>query len=169
MFGSNGQDENPKQILKDTTWRWNHNKPHPHPKEAMKIWPHRKCKLDKIEVKSIFKTKAFSKLTTHCPSNPTYDINIVDGVDNTDNYAGVDETEIWYYNLREDCIDRAYLACNHYRNISKEQMRQKADDSHLPLYKVNNCYELQLASDFSDIEDTFLKEKAIKRKYYESN
>ena len=118
MFGSNGQDENPKQILKDTTWRWNHDKPHPHPEEAMKIWPHRKCKLDKIEVKSIFKTKAFSKLTTHCPSNPTYDINIVDGVDNIDNYAGVDETEIWYYNLREECIDRAYLACNHYRNIS---------------------------------------------------
>ena len=48
-------------------------------------------------------------------------------------------------------------------------MKQKADDSHLPLYKVNNCYELQLASDFSDIEDIFLKEKAIKRKYYENN
>ena len=169
MFGSNGQDENPKQILKDTTWRWNHDKPHPHPEEAMKIWPHRKCKLDKIEVKSIFKTKAFSKLTTHCPSNPTYDINIVDGVDNIDNYAGVDETEIWYYNLREECIDRAYLACNHYRNISKEQMRQKADNSHLPLYRVKNCYELQLQSDFSEKEDEFLKNKAIKRGYYENN
>ena len=169
MFGSNGQDENPKQILKDTTWRWNHDKPHPHPEEAMKIWPHRKCKLDKIEVKSIFKTKAFSKLTTHCPSNPTYKINIVDGVDNIDNYAGVDETEIWYYELREECIDRAYLACNHYRNISKEQMKQKANDSHLPLYRVNNCYELQLASDFSEKEDEFLKNKAIKRGYYEND
>ena len=48
-------------------------------------------------------------------------------------------------------------------------MRQKADDSHLPLYRVSNCYELQLASDFTDIEDTFLKEKSIKRKYYENN
>ena len=79
------------------------------------------------------------------------------------------ETEIWYYELREECIDRAYLACNHYRNISKEQMKQKANDSHLPLYRVNNCYELQLASDFSEKEDEFLKNKAIKRGYYEND
>ena len=41
MFGSNEQDENPKQVLTDTIWRWNHDKKHPHPKEAMKIWKHR--------------------------------------------------------------------------------------------------------------------------------
>ncbi len=167
MFGSNGQDENPKQVLTDTIWRWNHDKPHPHPEEAMKIWPHRRCKLDKIEVKSIFKTEAFAKLTTHCPSNPTREINIVDGVDNIQNYMNDPETEIWYHNLREESIDRAYLACNHYRNISKEQMKQKADDSHLPLYRVENCYELQLQSDFSEKKDEFIKEKAIKRGYYE--
>tara|TARA_R110000796_G_scaffold225064_3_gene341420 strand:+ start:779 stop:1678 length:900 start_codon:yes stop_codon:yes gene_type:complete len=168
MFGSNGQDKNPKQVLTETTWRWDHNLKHPHPKEALKIWKHRCCKYDKIEVKSIFKTKAFNKLTTHCPSDPLYNINIVDSIDNIPNYANVDETEIWYYNLREECINRAYLTCNHYRNISKEQMEQKSNDSHLPLYRVSNCYELQLASDFSDIEDTFLKEKAIKRGYYEN-
>ena len=89
-------------------------------------------------------------------------------MDNLSNYAGVDEKEIWYYNLREDCIDRAYLACNHYRNISREQMEQKANDSHLPLYRVPNCVELQLASDFSEKEDNFLKQKAIKRNYYET-
>ena len=167
MFGSNEQDENPKQVLVDTTWRWNHDKKHPHPEEAMKIWKHRCCKYDKIEVKSIFKTEAFAKLTTHCPSNPTRKINIVDGVDNIQNYMNEPETEIWYHNLREESIDRAYLACNHYRNISKEQMKQKADDSHLPLYRVKNCYELQLQSDFSEKEDEFLKNKAIKRGYYE--
>jgi len=167
MFGSNGQDKNPKQVLTDTIWRWNHDKPHPHSEEAMKIWPHRKCKLDKIEVKSIFKTEAFAKLTTHCPSDPTREINIVDGVDNIQNYMNDPETEIWYHNLREESIDRAYLACNHYRNISKEQMRQKADDSHLPLYRVKNCYELQLQSDFSEKKDEFIKEKAIKRGYYD--
>lgn len=167
MFGSNGQDENPKQVLTDTTWRWNHDKEHIHPKEAMKIWPHRRCKLDKIEVKSIFKTEAFAKLTTHCPSLPTRNINIVDGVDRIDNYHNDPETEIWYHNLREECIERAYLACNHYRNISKEQMRQKADDSHLPLYRVNNCYELQLQSDFSELEDDFIAKKAIERGYYD--
>ena len=168
MFGSNGMDRNPENVLLESNWRWNHDVAHPHPEEAKKIWPHRRCKLDKIEVKSIFKTKAFSKLTTHCPSDPTYNINIVDGVDNLSNYAGVDEKEIWYYNLREDCIDRAYLACNHYRNISREQMEQKANDSHLPLYRVPNCVELQLASDFSEKEDNFLKQKAIKRNYYET-
>ncbi len=167
MFGSNGQDENPKQVLTDTIWRWNHDKKHPHPKEAMKIWKHRCCKYDKIEVKSIFKTEAFAKLTTHCPSNPTREINIVDGVDNIQNYMNEPETEIWYHNLREESIDRAYLACNHYRNISKEQMKQKADDSHLPLYRVENCYELQLQSDFSEKKDEFIKNKAIKRGYYE--
>jgi len=167
MFGSNGQDENPKQVLTDTIWRWNHDKKHPHPKEAMKIWKHRCCKYDKIEVKSIFKTEAFAKLTTHCPSNPTREINIVDGVDNIQNYMNEPETEIWYHNLREESIDKAYLTCNHYRNISKEQMRQKADDSHLPLYRVKNCYELQLQSDFSEKKDELIKNKAIKRGYYE--
>jgi hypothetical protein len=48
-------------------------------------------------------------------------------------------------------------------------MKQKADDSHLPLYRVKNCYELQLASDFSEKNDEFLKNKAIKRGYYENN
>ena len=167
MFGSNGEDRNPKQVLTDTIWRWDHDKKHPHPEEAMKIWKHRCCKYDKIEVKSIFKTEAFAKLTTHCPSDPTREINIVDGVDNIQNYMNDPETEIWYHNLREESIDRAYLACNHYRNISKEQMKQKADDSHLPLYRVENCYELQLQSDFSEKKDEFIKEKAIKRGYYE--
>jgi len=167
MFGSNGQDKNPKQVLTDTIWRWNHDKKHPHPKEAMKIWKHRCCKYDKIEVKSIFKTEAFAKLTTHCPSDPTRKINIVDGVDNIQNYMNEPETEIWYHNLREESIDKAYLTCNHYRNISKEQMRQKADDSHLPLYRVKNCYELQLQSDFSEKKDELIKNKAIKRGYYE--
>ena len=167
MFGSNGDDKNPKQVLTDTTWRWDHDRKHPHPEEYKKVWKHRCCKYDKIEVKSIFKTEAFAKLTTHCPSNPTREINIVDGVDNTQNYMNEPETEIWYHNLREDSIDRAYLACNHYRNISKEQMKQKADDSHLPLYRATNAYEMQLQSDFSEKEDEFLKNKAIDRGYYE--
>ena len=47
-------------------------------------------------------------------------------------------------------------------------MQQKADDSHLPLYRVQNCVELQLASDFSEKQDNIIKEKAIKRKYYEN-
>ena len=47
-------------------------------------------------------------------------------------------------------------------------MEQKANDSHLPLYRVPNCVELQLASDFSEKEDNFLKQKAIKRNYYET-
>jgi hypothetical protein len=166
MFGSNGQDRNPKHILLDTTWRWNHDLPHPHPDEAMKIWKHRKCKLDKIEVKSIFRVSKFNKLTTHCPSQPVGIVNIVDGVDNIDNYMNEPETEIWYHNLREESIERAYLACNHYRNISLEQMEQKANDSHLPLYRVENCVQLQQASDFSEKEDMLLKHKAITRNYY---
>ena len=169
MFGSNGQDENPKQILTDTIWRWDHDKKHPHPEEAMKIWKHRCCKYDKIEVKSIFKTDSFRKLATHCPKDPVDSVNIVDGVDNISNYMNEDEVQIWYHNLREDNIDRAYLACNHYRNISKEQMKQKANDSHLPLYRVENCYELQLQSDFSEKVDEVIKNKAIKREYYEKN
>jgi hypothetical protein len=168
MFGSNGQDKNPKEVLTETVWRWDHDKKHPHPEEALKIWKHRCCKYYKIEVKSIFKTDSFAKLTTHCPSDPVGDVMIVDGVDNNPNYNNDPETEIWYYNLREDSIDRAYLACNHYRNISLEQMKQKADDSHLPLYRVANCVELQVASDFSEKQDNIIKEKAIKRNYYEN-
>ena len=132
----------------------------------MKIWKHRKCKLDKIEVKSIFRASKFNKLTTHCPSEPIGNVMIVDSVDNIPNYMNESETEIWYHNLREDSISRAYLACNHYRNISLEQMEQKANDSHLPLYRVDNCIALQQASDFSEIEDVVLKNKALTRMYY---
>lgn len=167
MFGSNGQDRNPTKVLLETIWRWNHDLPHPHPEEALKVWPHRTCKLDKIEVKSIFKASKFNKLTTHCPSEPAGTVNIVDGVDNIQNYMNEPETEIWYHNLREDSIDRGYLVCNHYRNISKEQMEQKANDSHLPLYRVDNCVELQIMSDFAEKEDTLLKSKAIQRGYYD--
>lgn len=167
LFGSNGMDRNPKQVLTETTWRWNHDLKHPHPEESLKVWKHRCCKYDRIEVKSIFRASKFNKLTTHCPSEPIGDVNIVDGVDNISNYMGEPETEIWYHNLREDSIERAYLACNHYRNISLEQMEQKANDSHLPLYRVDNCVELQLMSDFSEKEDVTIKQKAIKRGYYE--
>lgn len=167
MFGSNGQDRNPEKILLETTWRWNHDLEHKHPEAAMEIWPHRRCKLDKIEVKSIFKTSKFNKLTTHCPSEPIGEVSIVDGVDNISNYKNEPETEIWYHNLREASIDRAFLACNHYRNISIQQMEQKANDSHLPLYRVSNCVELQIMSDFSEKEDFILKNKALERKYYD--
>ena len=168
LFGSNGVEKNPKNVLLETTWRWDHDLKHPHPEEAMKIWKHRKCKYDKIEVKSIFKTSKFNTLTTHCPSDPVGDVMIVDGVDNIPNYMNDPETEIWYYNLREKNIDRSFLICNHYRNISLEQMKQKANDSHLPLYRVENCVQLQLASDFSEKEDVVIKNKAIKRNYYEN-
>lgn len=167
MFGSNGRDRNPEKVLLESIWRWNHNIAHPHPSEAMKIWPHRKCKLDKIEVKSIFKTSKFNKLTTHCPSEPIGEIVIVDGIDNITNYMNEPETEIWYHNLREASIQRGFLTCNHYRNISKQQMEQKANDSHLPLYRVPDCVNLQLLSDFSEIEDTLLRDKAIIRGYYD--
>ena len=166
MFGSHGQDENPQRVLTDIVWRWDHDKKHPHPDEVMEVWSHRGCKYDKIEVKSIFKTDSFRKLATHCPKDPVGNVNIVDGVDNISNYMGEDEVQIWYHNLREDSISRAYLGCNHYRNISKEQMRQKADDSHLPLYRAKNCYELQLKSDFSDKIDDVLKNKCVERKIY---
>tara|TARA_Y100001973_G_C5187482_1_gene328828 strand:+ start:360 stop:1250 length:891 start_codon:yes stop_codon:yes gene_type:complete len=169
LFGSNGKDRNPKQVLTETTWRWDHDKRHPHSDEFMNIWPHRGCKYDRIEVKSIFKTDSFSRLNTHSPGDATKKVNIVDGVDNISNYMNENEDEIWYHNLREECIERAYLIINHYRNISKEQMKQKADNSHMPNYKVNNCYELQLESDFSEIEDNFIKNIAIKRGYYEKN
>lgn len=166
-FTANGRDKNPDKVLIDTNWRWNHDKRHPHSEEFLKVWKHRDCKYEKIEVKSIFKTEAFAKLTTHCPSLPTRQINIVDGVDRLDNYHNDPETEIWYHNLREESIERAYLTCNHYRNISKEQMKQKADDSHLPLYRVPNAYELQLQSDFPEVQDDFIAKKAIERGYYD--
>lgn len=167
LFGSNGQDRNPKQVLTETTVRWDHDLKHPHPEEALKVWKHRCCKYERIEIKSIFRPSKFNKLAIHVPAEPIEEVNIVDGVDNIDNYNNDPSTEIWYYGLRESSIDRAYLICNHYRNISLEQMQQKANDSHLPFYKVNNCVELQLASDFSEKDDTNMKNKAIQRGYYE--
>ena len=155
-------------ILIDTNWRWNHDKRHKHSDEFLSIWKHRDCKYEKIDVKSIWKNEAFADLGGHCPQQPTREINIVDGVDRIDNYNNDPETEIWYHNLREECIDRAYLTCNHYRGISKEQMRMKANDSHLPHYRVDKCYELQVESDFPEVQDNLLANKAIERGYYDS-
>ena len=162
QFGSNGRNKNPQNVLIDTTWRWNHDLKHPHPSN----WEKGCCKYDKIEVKSIFRTSKFKELVTHCPKGAIGNVKIVDGVDKILPYE--DEVQIWYHNLREENIERAYLTCNHYRTISKQQMKQKSDDSHLPLYRINNCYELQLQSDYSEVEDTLLKNKAIKRNYYEN-
>ena len=163
LFTSNNKIKDPKQILLENTWRWNHDKKHP---IDSKKWG---CRYDKIEVKSIFKPDKFQSIATHCPQHPIKKINIVDGVDNTFNYANVDETEIWYYNLREECINRAYLVCNHYRIISKNQIQQRIEQSRFPNDQVFNIADLLNSYDKSEIEDTFLKEKAIKRKYYETN
>ena len=167
-FTANGRDNNPDKVLIDTNWRWNHDKRHKHSDEFLSIWKHRDCKYEKIDVKSIWKNEAFADLGGHCPQQPTREINIVDGVDRIDNYNGDPETEIWYHNLREESIERAYLTCNHYRGISKEQMRMKADDSHLPHYRVDKCYELQVESDFPELQDDLLANKAIERGYYDS-
>ena len=55
MMSCNKLKKNPKSILETNIYRWNHDLKHPHPEEALKIWKHRCCKYDKIEVKSMDK------------------------------------------------------------------------------------------------------------------
>ena len=53
MMSCNNRQKNPKSILLENTYRWNHNNKHPYKNKVHKF----RCRHDKIEVKCIFKTE----------------------------------------------------------------------------------------------------------------
>lgn len=153
MMSCNKRQKNPKSILLENTYRWNHNKKHPH-----KIKKFR-CRYKVIEVKCIFKTSSFNQINVHCPSAQTKNKNII--VDSIRKRRQPLNSS--YRNLREHNIKNGYLLCYHYRIISTENCKNKLEKSQYLRFSLNNL----LKSDHPEIKDETLKNKV--KKYHKND
>ena len=137
----------PDNLLESNTYRWNHNKKHPH-----KIAKFR-CRYDKIEVKCIFKTDKFNSIWDHHPKEKSGHIFIVDSISKEKQ-----QLTPFYKNLRENDIENGILLCYHYRIISKENSIDKLKNN---LWYKQNGYTIDdlMSSDYPEIIDETLKNK----------
>ena len=149
MMSCNSLEKNPKSILNQITYRWDHDKKHPHPEGKFR------CRYDKIEIKCIFKTDKFTSIKhDHYPEGShEMSIIVVDGVDNNKQ-----ELDPFYDNLREKDIKNGYLLCYHYRIISKECSTDKLKNN---LWYKQNGYTIDdlMSCDYPEIIDDTLKYK----------
>lgn len=151
MMSSNGRIKNPDSVLLETTYRWNHDKKHPH--EMRKF----RCRYEEIEVKSIFRPSKFVSINTHVPvkyvnKNPV----VVDSINNEPSILSDS-----YNNLRESSIKKGFLLCYHYRMISEENHINKIKNN--TRYQTYTLDELK-RSDHPDLIDETLKNKVLNRK-----
>lgn len=148
MMSCNNKQNNPKSVLKENTYRWNHDKKHPHPVHKFR------CRYSCIEVKCIFKTDKFTDITDHTPIGDDGSCIIVDGISNKKQ-----KLKFCYKNLREKDIKNGYLLCYHYRIISIENSINKLKNNK---WYRNNGYTVDdlMASDHPEIIDETLKGKS---------
>lgn len=149
MMSSNKRENNPKSVLSENIFRWNHNLTHPH-----KIHKFR-CRYNEIEVKCIFKTCKFVGIKNHFPIKNLKSIKVANSI----NIKKENENS-YYDNLREDDIETGYMLCYHYRIISVENCNNKLKNSFI----YNNKFKLKdlLDTDYSEIRDETLKQKYLK-------
>ena len=147
MMSSNNREKNPKSILIENTYRWNHDKTHPHKMRKFR------CRYNSIECKCIFKTQKFKTITTHNPSDVIGNAIIVNSINITT--VGLASH---YRNLREKDISNGYLLCYHYRIISRENNLRKLEKK--SIYKKFTLEDL-IKSDHAEINDDTLKNKVM--------
>ena len=144
MMSCNNRDKNPKSILLENTYRWNHDKKHKHPISKFR------CRYEEIEVKCIFKTSKFNIIGIHKPVEAIKNSIIVDGI-----YKNKTHLEGYYHNLREEQINNGYLLCYHYRIISRENCINKLNKTQYLKFNVKDLMD----SDHPEIIDETLKYK----------
>tara|TARA_Y100000591_G_C21842121_1_gene706313 strand:- start:2166 stop:2984 length:819 start_codon:yes stop_codon:yes gene_type:complete len=149
MMSCNKREKNPKSILLENVFRWDHNKKH-----YNKIKKFR-CRYNKIEVKCIFKTEKFTKIWDHHPKKSIGKIITVNSISNEE-----EELNLFYNNLCEKDIANGFLLCYHYRIISLENSLNKLKTN---LWYIKNKYTINnlMSSDYSEILDETLKNKVI--------
>lgn len=152
MMSCNGVEQSPKSVLRTNVYRWDHDRRHPNPIHKFR------CRYEQIEVKCIFKTKAFSRILDHHPKNPRWmsifrKPKVVDSVQ-----ARPSELNAFYPNLRENDIKGAYMVCYHYRIISVENCKNKLFNN---LWYIKSEYSLDdlLSSDHPERKDMTLRNK----------
>jgi len=153
MMSCKLRETNPKSILNEITYRWNHDIRHPHKVKKFR------CRYHSIETKCIFKPMYFDSVSTlagddHHPHGHDGDADkIRDGVKNKKS-----ELNAFYENLRESDIKNAHLICYHYRIISVEQCKRKLK-TNTWYQHTNGGYTLNdlLSSDHPEIIDETMK------------
>ena len=153
MMSCNAIEKNPNSILLENTYRWNHNKKHPH-----KIAKFR-CRYNQIEVKCIFKTDKFNSICDHHPKEKSGDILIVNSISKEKQ-----QLTPFHKNLRENDIENGILLCYHYRIISKENSINKLKNN---LWYIKNGYTIDdlMSCDYPEIIDETLKNKTTNKIY----
>ena len=153
-MSSNGRIKNPKSILLENTYRWNHDLKHKKNRGRYKKFS---CCYNKIGIKCIFKTKKFYKMKgAHRPEkdkgiNSINSINSVNLKKNTIKRINID-------GLREKEIKNGYLVCYHYRIISKENTENKIRNKWYKSFKWKQISKY----DYAEVIDETLKNKMQK-------
>lgn len=146
MMSCNNRENNPKSILLENTYRWNHDLKHPHINNIRKF----RCRYNQIEVKCIFKTQMFDKIDIHHPYKNNNNYKVVDSI-NLKNQ----KLDPYYNNLRENDIKNGYLLCYHYRIISRENSQNKLNKAQYLNFTINDL----MSSDYPEIFDDTIKNK----------
>ena len=156
MMSCNGIEKNPKSVLEENIYRWNHDERHP-----SKVYKFR-CRYENIEVKCIFKSGKFKSIVgDHHPNGfEKNNVNVVDSIRCNKNNIG-----LFYSNLREEDIKIGYLLCYHYRIISVENSLNKIKTN---IWYINDGYKINdlMSSDHPDLIDKTIMYKinTIRRK-----
>lgn len=152
MMACNGLEKAPESLLRENTYRWNHDLKHPH--EVHKF----RCRYDEIEVKCIFRPDVFQIITEHHPDEPTIKNPVV-----VESIRGEQQPlDPFFPKLREGDIRTGHLLCYHYRISSIENSRNKLTNN--SFYKARG-YTLDdlMASDHAEVIDTTLQQKSARR------
>lgn len=163
MMSCNGKKENPKSILLENTYRWNHNNQHENSNNNLHKF---RCRYKYIEIKSIFKCEKFKSISDHVPIPYDYkNINCTYSVPSNKNCLDKKLNKIRsnFKNLRESHIKNGNLLCYHYRIISEQNCLDKIKNN---FWYIENKYNLKnlLSNDYPEIKDETLKYKIINNK-----
>jgi hypothetical protein len=151
MMSANGREKNPKSLLKETVWRWNHDKRHEN--KLTNIHKFR-CRYDEIEVKSIFKPSQFNDIWDHHPKELlNHNIVCVESV-----YSKPSDLTPFYSNLREKDIEEAYLVCYHFRVISKENSLEKIKNN---IWYSDFMIKDLMSTDYAEVYDETFQKKLV--------
>ena len=151
MMASNGLEDDPNNLLEELTYRWDHDLRHPQGVGKFR------CRYDRIEVKSIFRPRAFSYFNDHHPIDPLIgNPKIVCGTDGGDAPLTPFKT-----NLQEFEINKAILICYHYRITSRSGLMRKIESND---FYCDYDLEAVLSSDYRERVDLTMKHKALSRR-----
>jgi len=151
MMSSNYIENNPKSVLLENTYRWNHDKRHNKSSSKYKF----RCRYNSIEVKCIFKTEKYKSLWDHHPRDSIGNCKIVDSINNNKQVLSA-----FYNNLREIDIKNGVLLCYHYRIISKENCINKLKTNKWYINEKFTLLDL-LESDYAEVYDDTMKNKIL--------